>query len=154
EVFMTVTSNRPSKFSRHPFPVCFAVLLFSAVALAQGTSGSGTNAPSPGRGASISHTIRGKIFLPSGTPPEQRIRVVLELNTGGIAGEVFSDSVGNFEFRLLPNGVYKVTVPTDNRTYETTQESVELYGSFSRTVTTQVYLKPKNPDSTFKPKDK
>src|SRR5206468_2023715 len=85
--------------------------------MAQTSGSSGTNS-GPGRSASsVSHTIRGKIFLPSGGLPEQRIRVVLELNTGGIAGETFSDSVGNFEFRSLPSNTYKVTVPSDNHSY-------------------------------------
>src|SRR5262245_1282572 len=153
---MTVESSRIGKFSLGLLSICSALSLISVVAFAQGSTGSGSNTGNPtgSRGAGVSHTIRGKIFLPSGTPPEQRIRVVLELNTGGIAGETFSDSVGNFEFRSLPNGVYKVTVPTDSRTYETAQETVELYGTFSRTITTQVYLKDKNSDLVFKPKDK
>src|SRR5262249_21260749 len=77
EVFMTLESNRSGKFFLHPCKVCFgkvcfAVLLISVVALGQGTSGGGSGAVSPsgGRGAGVSHTIRGKIFLPSGTPPE------------------------------------------------------------------------------------
>ena len=96
---------------------------------------------SPGRGAS--HTIRGKIFMPSGNPPDQRLRVVLEVNTGGNAGEAFSDSMGNFEFRSLSNGTYKIVTPSDGRVYETSQETVEVYGNFSRTFTVQIYLKEK-----------
>jgi tetratricopeptide (TPR) repeat protein len=134
----------------------FRVILLSALSvvcaaavLAQ--SSGGNPGPPTGTGRSsgpVSHTIRGKIFLPSGRLPEQRIRVVLELNTGGIAGETFSDSVGNFEFRALPSNTYKVTVPTDNRVYETGLETVELYGNFSRTFTVQIYLKDKG--SEFK----
>ncbi len=121
---------------------------------AQTTPGANPGGTSGGRGAGPSHTVRGKIFLPSGNLPDQRIRVVLEINTGGIAGETFSDSVGNFEFRSLPNGVYKITIPTDTRTYETAQEIVEIYGTFSRTVTTQIYLKEKNSDLAFRPRER
>jgi Tfp pilus assembly protein PilF len=122
---------------------------------AQNPPGGGGNPNAPGRGGgAVSHTIRGKIFLPSGNLPEQRIRVVLELNTGGIANETFSDSVGNFEFRSLPSNSYRVTVPTDNRTYETTQEVVELYGNFPRTFMVQIYLKDKGSDPIFKTKEK
>ena len=106
----------------------------AAPSLAQG----GNNPNSPGRG--VSHTIRGKIFMPSGNPPEQRLRVVLEVNTGGIAGEAFSDSVGNFEFRSLPNGTYKIVVPTDGHIYETNQETIDLYGNFARTFLWQARL--------------
>jgi tetratricopeptide (TPR) repeat protein len=117
-------------------------LLLSTAAIAQtppttGSSGSGRSS------APVSHTIRGKIFLPNGTLPDQRIRVTLELNTGGIAAETFSDSVGNFEFRSLPSNSYRVTVPSDNRTYETTQDTVEAYGNFARTFMVQIYLREK-----------
>jgi tetratricopeptide (TPR) repeat protein len=126
-----------------------------AIASAQAGGGNPNNPPSTGRtGGSVSHTIRGKIFLPSGNLPEQRIRVVLELNTGGIAGEAFSDSVGNFEFRGLPSNSYKVVIPSDNRIYETTQETVELYGNFSRTFMVQVYLKEKGGELSIRPKEK
>jgi Tfp pilus assembly protein PilF len=151
---MTVRTKRFGKIFLKSLSVYSAVLLVGAVALAQGTPGSNPSGSPGGRVGAVSHTIRGKLFLPSGTPPEQRIRVVLEVSTGGIASETFSDSVGNFEFRSLPNGVYKVTVPTDNRIYDTTQETVELFGTFSRTVTTQVYLKDKNPDLVLKAKEK
>ncbi len=94
-------------------------------------------------GVSSSHTIRGKVYLPSGAMPDQRIRVVLELNTGGVASEVFTDSVGNFEFRGVTANSYKITVPSDHQTYETTSEMVEVYGTFARTFIVQLYLKDK-----------
>ncbi len=127
-----------------------------SIASAQTPGGNPGSTPSPGSraGGPVAHTIRGKIFLPSGNLPDQRIRVVLELVTGGIVNEAFSDSVGNFEFRSLPSSSYKVTVPTDYRTYETTQESIDLYGNFSRTFVVQIYLKDKNSDDPFKPKNK
>lgn len=130
-------------------------LAIATTALAQAPGVGGNNPNLPGRsGGGSTHSIRGKIFLPSGNLPEQRIRVVLELSTGGIAGETFSDSVGNFEFRGLPNGAYRIKVPSDLRTYEESQEAVELYGTFSRTFAVQVYLKEKSSDSAFRTKDK
>jgi tetratricopeptide (TPR) repeat protein len=135
--------------------VCALSMLWSVAASAQGGGGGSGTSPVTGRtGGSVSHTIRGKIFMPSGGLPDQRIRVVLELNTGGIAGETFSDSVGNFEFRSLPSNSYKVTVPSDNRVYETGFESVELYGNFSRTFMVQIYLKDKGGEFVIKSKDK
>lgn len=132
-----------------PYPFLLLTLIVFTAATTAWAQGSGANNPnSPSRSAASSqHTIRGKIFMPSGNLPEQRLRVVLELTTGGIAGEVFSDSVGNFEFRGLSNGIYRVRVPTDARTYEESQEAVELYGTFNRTFTVQVYLKEKSRDS-------
>ncbi len=148
-------SARPNTvFPRIVFQLV-ALVAFAAPAVGQGVPGGGTNnPPTSGRGGGVSHSIRGKIFMPSGNLPDQRIRVVLELNTGGIVSEAFSDSVGNFEFRALPNGTYKVVVPSDGRVYETTQEVVELYGNFARTFTAQIYLKDKGEAITFKTKEK
>jgi tetratricopeptide (TPR) repeat protein len=93
-----------------------------------------------GRGA---HVIRGKIFLPNGRLPEQRMRIVLEISTGGIFADTFSDSVGNFEFRSLPNNMYKVVVPGDSFTFEPAQEHLEVSGAGSRTFSIQFYLREK-----------
>jgi len=131
----------------------FTLLFALATTMVAQQSGVGGN--SPGRsGSGVTHTVRGKIFLPSGTLPDQRMRVVLEISSGGIASEIFSDSVGNFEFRSLPNGSYKVSVPSDNRTYETAQESIEAFGNSARTFTVQIYLKDKINDSAIKPNNK
>ncbi|MDX2030317.1 MAG: tetratricopeptide repeat protein [Blastocatellia bacterium] len=129
-------------------------LMFSPVlGHAQGGSTNPSTAPTGNRGG-VAHSIRGKVFMPSGSPAEHRIRVVLELTTGGIVGEVFTDTVGNFEFRSLSSGVYKITVPGDNQTYETSQETMEIYGSFSRTFPAQVYLREKGRDQTFRGQDR
>jgi tetratricopeptide (TPR) repeat protein len=139
----------------HLITICAVSVGCAAIASAQSNRGNPNNPPPSGRtGGVVSHTIRGKIFLPSGNLPEQRIRVVLELNAGGIAGETFSDSVGNFEFRSLPSNSYRVTVHSDNLTYETSQETVELYGNFPRTFMVQLYLKEKSDGRIFKPKEK
>ncbi|MEP7272083.1 MAG: tetratricopeptide repeat protein [Acidobacteriota bacterium] len=110
-------------------------------------TGSSTRAPAP------SHIIRGKIFLPSGQIPDQRLRVVLELSTGGVAQEVFSDSIGNFEFRQMPSNSYRVVVPSDHQSFETASEVVEVFGNFSRTFSVQVYLREKAEDM-MKTKDR
>lgn len=128
------------------------LILAPAISLGQATPSNPSNAPSGNRG-SVAHAIRGKIFMPSGNPAEQRIRVVLEMSTGGIVSDAFTDTVGNFEFRSLASGVYKITVPTDNQTYETTVETLEIYGSFSRTFPVQLYLREKGADSPFRPKN-
>ncbi|HKQ78445.1 MAG TPA: tetratricopeptide repeat protein [Blastocatellia bacterium] len=139
-------------------PFTQAVFLFTilsvcaAQSLAQSGGGASNNPTGPGRG--VSHTIRGKIFMPAGNLPDQRLRVVLELSTGGIVSEVFSDSVGNFEFRSLTNGTYKIVVPSDGHAYETSQEVVEIYGNFTRTFTSQIYLKDKGEGVNVKTKEK
>src|SRR5262245_18826067 len=124
------------------FPQALSLLIALSACAAQSLAQGGATSPSSsGRG--VSHTIREKIVMPSGSPRDQRLRIVLELNTGGIVNEVFSDSVGNFEFRALPNGSYKIVAPSDGHIYETAQESVELYGTLARTFTVQIYLREK-----------
>jgi tetratricopeptide (TPR) repeat protein len=144
---------RRATFLYGAFPHALSLFIALSACAAQSLAQGGANNPnSAGRG--VSHAIRGKIFMPSGSPPEQRLRVVLELNTGGIVSEVFSDSVGNFEFRSLPNGTYKIVAPSDGRVYETAQETIEVQGNFARTFTVQIYLKEKGEGVTVKPKEK
>jgi tetratricopeptide (TPR) repeat protein len=146
-------ARRPT-FLYRAFPQAFSLFIALSACAAQSLAqGGGANNPGSS-GRSASHTIRGKIFMPSGKPPDQRLRVVLEVNTGGNAGEAFSDSMGNFEFRSLSNGTYKIVTPSDGRTYETSQETVEVFSNFSRTFTVQIYLKEKGEGVTVKTKEK
>ncbi len=145
--------DSPLNFLVKAFFCIAASFLLTAAVVAQQTGGGNNSGRSSG-GTGASHSIRGKIFLPSGGLPEQRIRVVLEVASGGIAAEAFSDSVGNFEFRSLANGSYRISVPSDNQTYETTQEAVEIFSNFARTVTVQIYLREKNADPASKPNNK
>ena len=126
-------------------------LLLGISVLGQTTGG--TNSPS-GSNVRSNHTIRGKIFMPSGQLPEQRMRVVLEVSSGGIYAETFSDSVGGFEFRSLPNNNYRVVVPSDGQTYETAQENLEISGPMSRTFTAQLYLREKERDKRLMANEK
>lgn len=115
-------------------------VIFASSSLAQGTNRNDQNAGGGSRGA---HVIRGKLFMPNGRLPEQRLRVVLEISTGGIYADTFSDSVGNFEFRSLPNNNYRINVPSDGFTYEAAQENLEVSGAVSRTFSVQLYLREK-----------
>lgn len=141
---------------RHLFSLYASLLLLTTLVIGQTPPSNPPTQPgSSGRSSGpATHTIRGKLFLPSGNLPDQRIRVVLELSSGGIAGETFSDSVGNFEFRNLPSNSYRITVPSDRRLYETTQEMVEVFGNISRTFMVHIYLKDINSGIEIKPKNK
>lgn len=150
---MNRSSNRPFEFCLRILFLILALICFNQIGFSQ-QSGNPNNPSSSNRGGIISHSIRGKIFMPSDTLPELRIRVVLEHSAGGIVSETFSDSVGNFEFRGLANSTYRVTVPSDNFTYETAQESVEVFGNFSRTVNVQIYLKEKSKGPIVTTKEK
>ncbi len=141
----TCLSSRQHRFVHVAF--CLLILLgLSLVVAAQSTGTTSGSTGSGNRTATAANSIRGKVFLPSGMTPEQRLRVVLEINTGGIAAETFTDSVGNFEFRSLTNNNYRVTVYSDQRLFETAQEAVEVFGNFARTYMVQIYLREKRPD--------
>ena len=121
------------------------LLLVSFPTLAQTSN---RNDPGSGAGGTRgNHVIRGKIFLPSGRLPEHRMRIVLEVASGGIFSETFSDSVGGFEFRSLPNNNYRIIVPSDGQSYDKAEENMEVSGSISRTYTAQLYLREKDRDN-------
>lgn len=141
--------KRPDNLSILILSLTFTTFAGIGVASAQTQPSSTTTNRDTGaatRAPAVQHTIRGKIFLPSGGVPDQRMRVVLELTTGGVAQETFSDSIGNFEFRMMPSNSYKVVVPSDHQNFEPASETVEVFGNFSRTFTVQVYLRNKGED--------
>lgn len=149
----TSVSRRKFLFypGHHFAPAVFCLFLVAGLGIDVAGQGGGGAAGSSGSGSRTStggNSIRGKVYLPSGAVPEQRMRVVLEVSTGGIAAETFTDSVGNFEFRQIANNTYRVTVPSDLRAFETTQEVLEIYGNFARTYSVQIYLREKNADRT------
>lgn len=139
--------KRPDNISGLLLSAAFATLVPVTGVLAQtqpSTTTTNRDTGAAARAPVVQHTIRGKIFLPSGGVPDQRMRVVLELTTGGVAQETFSDSIGNFEFRMMPSNSYKVVVPSDHQNFEPAAETVEVFGNFSRTFTVQVYLRNKD----------
>ena len=151
---MRQSFNHLFAFCLRTFFLTVALILFQQSGFSQQSGNPTTNPSGSSRSSTISNIIRGKIFMPSDTLPERRIRVMLEHSAGGVVSETFSDSVGNFEFRNLSNGTYRVTVPTDGYTYETGQEAVEVFGSFSRTANVQIYLKEKNRGPSVTTKEK
>lgn len=132
------------KVSPSIISVWLGLLLLSLSISAQISTRDNSNSIGAARG---NHTIRGKIFLPSGQLPEHRIRVVLEVVSGGIYGETFSDTVGGFEFRSLPNNTYRVIVQSDGQKYEKAEETIEVSGNMSRTYMSQVFLREKENDN-------
>ncbi len=125
------------------------LLVLPCAALAQGTS-SQRNTTQPG--ASSSLTIRGRIFTPQGGPLEQQVRVTLKTMSQAVVQEIFSDSVGNFEFRGVPVNNYEIVVWATDR-YETTTERIEIYARASRMVFQNIFLKEKEDrNANSKPK--
>lgn len=140
----TSPSNATTLTGRRTRGVRIRVLLGLLVSLAStarlaaqeggNTRGSGDRAP-----ASSSFNIKGRIYTPVGAPVDEQLRVTLKTFSQGIVQEIFSDSVGNFEFRNVPNNSYEIVVWGTDR-FETATERVEVFGRVGRVVFQNVFL--------------
>jgi len=101
----------------------------------------GQGRPAPGPGAAL-HQIRGRIYLPSGAPAEERFRVTLRTFGQSVVNETFTDSLGNFEFRGVPNGTYEIVVWETDR-YATEIERIEVFSRAARVFTQNIFLREK-----------
>jgi Flp pilus assembly protein TadD len=125
-----------------------AALLAAACAAARAQGGAGTD--STGNGGK--HSIRGRIFFPSGRRSDAGLKVKL-VSTGFGDVTVLSDTNGSFSFQMLRPGSYSIIVEGGDD-YETVREAVFIESdnslmrgsgipSVSRPYTVQVYLRPK-----------
>ncbi|MDT5296584.1 MAG: hypothetical protein QOJ76_3464 [Acidobacteriota bacterium] len=98
------------------------------------------------------HSIRGRIFFPSGRRMDIGLKIKLE-STGFGDGMVVSDANGSFSFQALRPGSYTVVVEGGDE-FETVREQVVIESESSmmrggavpsvpRPYTVQVYLQPK-----------
>jgi Flp pilus assembly protein TadD len=85
--------------------------------------------------------LKARVLLPNGSP-SQSIKVRLEGPEGEIIRDTFTDSTGHFEVRGLNTGIYTIVVPSDDRTYATTNERVEITRYSIDTVSITVNLNP------------
>jgi len=85
--------------------------------------------------------LKARVLLPNGSP-SQNIKVRLEGPEGEIIRDSFTDSTGNFEVRSLSTGRYTIVVPSDDRTYATTTEHIEITRYSPDTVSVSVNLNP------------
>src|SRR4030095_10298464 len=69
-------------------------------------------------------------------------KVRREAQEGEIIRDSFTDSTGNFEVRGLSTGRYTIVVPSDERTYVTTTELIEITRYSPDTVSVSVNLSP------------
>ncbi|HXT63029.1 MAG TPA: tetratricopeptide repeat protein [Pyrinomonadaceae bacterium] len=100
------------------------LLLFATVALAQG-----------------GHTVQGRVVAPSGSAPNQSVRVVLTF-AGRPVYETFTDLSGRFSFSGIGTGTYELTVDGDDATFETTSLTIEVSGSTPQMFTENIQLRP------------
>lgn len=95
-------------------------------------------------------TIRGKVYYPDGRPVDRRIRVTLRLTRGGVVRDVYTDSAGNFVFRVPPNDDYELVV-WESDEYETTVVPV-FFGGASFVVFRMIVLRPKKVQNVGQPR--
>ena len=103
------------------------------------------------RNTPTTHTIRGRVYLPSGFPAQNQMRVTLRTVTQAIVQESFTDSVGNFEFRNIPGGSYEIVVWGDDQS-EATVEKIEIMSRVARTFSANIFLRAKPEEAELKPK--
>jgi len=119
-----------ARFARDCLAVCSCLaLLWLVVPTALGQGGGGIDAIGTGG----IHTIRGRIYFPSGRRSDTRVMVKLEsYNSSELS--VMSDSNGTFVFRGLIPGSYTVVIQGGDD-YESVRESVyiDTDGNASRT---------------------
>jgi tetratricopeptide (TPR) repeat protein len=85
--------------------------------------------------------LKARVLLPNGSP-SQNIKVRLEGPEGEIIRDSFTDSTGNFEVRSLSTGRYTIVVPSDDRSYATATEHIEITRYSPDTVSISVNLNP------------
>src|SRR5215831_15351048 len=79
-----------------------------------------------GQGNAANGVIRGQIIVPSAHASD-RMLVVLQKSDGPQVGRVFSDTLGNYEFRGLISGTYIVIVNVEG--YEEVRQEVGVAGN-------------------------
>ena len=132
-------------FARCAFAAALAVVACVSAARAQGSG-----VDSMGNGGK--HSIRGRIFFPSGRRMDTGLKIRLE-STGFGDITVISDANGSFNFQSLRPGTYTVVIEGDD--FETVREQVTIDSDSSmmrggggvpsvpRPYTVQIYLQPK-----------
>ena len=97
--------------------------------------------------AQRNRSLRARVLMPDGSP-SQTVKIRLEGGEGEIIRDSFTDSTGNFEVRNLGTGIYTIIVPSDDRTYSTTTERVEITRYSPDVIAISVYLNPKEESRT------
>lgn len=120
------------------FPVILLLLFVTVEARAQRRPEPPPRSHLPGN-ASVG-TIKGRVLLPSGTPPKSRFKVGVSSgsNTGTM---IHTDANGEFIFNNLPEGVYEVEVVGDTSLFDPIVEQATVLRGGRTSMT--IYLKEK-----------
>ncbi|HXD30932.1 MAG TPA: tetratricopeptide repeat protein [Pyrinomonadaceae bacterium] len=116
-----------------------AIILLATSSLSAQTSGLDPDIGNPGLGGES--VIQGRIFYPSGSPLDRRVRVRVQSVRGG-PSSVSSDDNGAFTLVRLQPGTYELTVDAGSD-FEPANESVEVRTN-GQVAYVQMRLKPKN----------
>ena len=96
--------------------------------------------PASGQGA---HTLQGRVVSPSGSQPNNSVKITLKFNGRNIF-ETFSDLSGRFSFSGLSAGTYELVAEGDGVTFDTTAVHAELsaFGRAPQLFTQDIQLRP------------
>ena len=98
-----------------------------------------TTVPTPAPAArDATYEIRGKLIFATVKPPEDRIEISLERNMQRIQ-TVFSDGLGNFEFRAVQPGDYYISIKLPD--YEDINQPVSVY-TMQRSTNVTIQMAP------------
>jgi Tfp pilus assembly protein PilF len=92
--------------------------------------------------------IRGQIVIPTVSASE-RIPVTIQRSDGPLIGRFFTDTLGNFEVRGIPQGTYDVLVNVEG--YEEVRQTVGVGGGAFNAVTLNITLREKEKIIVIKP---
>jgi tetratricopeptide (TPR) repeat protein len=118
------------------FLIAAALLLYAPAAFSQVPNNPPPPQPTPN--SPQQYEIRGKLIFSVARPPDERIEILLERNMQRVQ-TVFTDSIGNFEFRNLTPGDYYIVVRYEG--YEDVNQQVSIF-PMSRTNVASVQMNP------------
>ncbi|MCM3870079.1 MAG: carboxypeptidase regulatory-like domain-containing protein, partial [Pyrinomonadaceae bacterium] len=92
-------------------------------------------------------SIRGRVVLPNGAPLNTATAIRLE-TLRGVRYDAYTDNSGQFSFRAVEPGIYRVVVEADRTVFEIVSTTVEVFPRSPAMLT--IVLKERKPQGEFK----